>query len=99
MEPSSERGEGGGGGAAESRGHKLPARNMADIARLFLEGARPLPVRTPPAWRTLPTEPKNGDPHREKPVAKPGTESRRQAATTTLGLACGGNDSATWKLL
>src|SRR5437868_2927389 len=87
MEPHSQ-------GPAESRGQRQPARNMADVARLFLEGARPTPTRTPPAWRTLPEDRKS-----ETSRTKPATPSARSTATTALGLAHGGSESETWKLL
>ena len=84
------------GGNGGHPAHGLPARNMADIARLFLEGARPMPVRTPPARRNRPDEPANKSAPEPAPQA-PTTPDIH--ATTVLGLAAGGHDAATWKLL
>jgi hypothetical protein len=72
---------------------------MADIARLFLEGARPLPTRIPPQRRA--PQPSSPVAPSAPPAPMPSTQTSETlaAATTVLGLASGVNQAASWRLL
>ena len=90
-----EHAAGGGGKPGNSAGaHGLPARNMADIARLFLEGSRPLPARVPPARRAPPSPPP-----KQAPAPKSADPVAVEVATTVLGLACPTRETDAWRLL
>jgi hypothetical protein len=90
-----ERPSNGGGKPGNGSGaHGLPARNMADIARLFLEGARPVPARVSPARRTPPTAQPT-----PTPAPRPADEPAGETATTVLGLACPTAGTDAWRLL
>ena len=92
MEPSSEPPS-----PTDSRGRQLPARTMADVARLFMEGARPLPQRTPPARQASPTEGAKNE--SDLPQSLPASIAATISANAILGLAPAGCDSEAWKLL
>lgn len=81
-----------------------PARDMADIARLFLDGARPSPpARTGPKQRQA--APQTPPPQPVLPRVSPKstadvvTPAAREVATLMLGLAAGSTALSNWNLL
>src|SRR4051812_35820872 len=89
--------ENGGAGASGGVPQKLPARNMADIARLFLDGARPNtpPRRTPP--KGVPAAKPAQARGTMKDEATPSADG--QPVTAVLGLAAAADAGAHWKAL
>src|SRR3954470_8491204 len=96
-----------GAGEPADESSARPARNMADIARLFLDGARPTPPsRTGPQQRFSPQKPDPIPPQNEPPapiqtpyvtsnVAHASPESA--SANVMLGLACATAGASTWE--
>lgn len=87
-----------GGGKPVNPG-RAPARNMADIARLFLDGARPVDAGRPAARRVPPKSNAPAPIQKSMPRIKPVGVQSRPRASTVLGLAAAPYESATWKLL
>ncbi|MGN6368524.1 MAG: hypothetical protein ACTHN5_09710 [Phycisphaerae bacterium] len=78
--------------------HDRPARNMADIARMFLDGARPgggsAPKRVGPAERAAAAAPSP----RQAPGPVRGVGTTWELAPIMLGV-CGGNARDAWRML
>jgi hypothetical protein len=72
---------------------------MADIARLFLDGARPVDAGRPAARRVPPKSSTPVPAERPMPRIAPVGVQSRPRASTVLGLAAAPYESATWKLL